>query len=59
MDSMPDRDLWTSDQILDVIFEKDWDAFIEFAEKTLDAEITFDWEKSMYDVKFNRTHVYR
>ena len=37
----PKDELWTSGQMLDVIFDTHWKEFVEFAEKCLKADISF------------------
>ena len=56
MDSKPHTDtpkdkLWTSSQMLDVIFDTHWKEFVEFAEKCLNADISFIEDECMYEVR--------
>jgi len=45
------NDLWSSDQILDIIFDSHWKEFVEFAEDCLQADIAFIEDECMYEVK--------
>ena len=47
----PRDKLWDSSQMLDVIFDKHWKEFVEFAEKCLDADISFIEDECMYEVR--------
>ena len=46
----PLSELWSSSQILDVLFDHHWKEFIEFAEKCLDSDITFIDDEKLYEV---------
>jgi len=46
----PVSELWDSSQILDVLFDKHWKEFLEFAEKCLDVDITFIGDERLYEV---------